>query len=617
MELQNEKTSTSDYLAPGIGELRHRGAQQVDPQSLSGDPADSDILRSTAWRLLPACMIVPALVWWALYYGQRQDWFDLETSSILFPFSVMVVLGLIICLNLKRLSRMDAQRERTEDQLKLAKESAENANRFKSAFFANISHEIRTPLTAINGFAELLLNPTRTPEQRQADAKVIRRNGEHLLNLINDILDLSKIEAGKMSVERIICSPAAIIGEVSAMLCQRAADKGLSLEITFDGQIPTTIRTDPMRLRQVLINLVANAIKFTKEGAINIAVRITPSLRAVEPLLEVKITDTGIGIPAERVASMFEPFVQADASIARQYGGTGLGLAISRHFSRALGGDIVVTSEAGKGSTFTVTVETGTLVDVAIEADPFNAMKLQDNFVGPQVRIKGSILVAEDGLDNQALIGAKLRQTGLIVELAENGEIARDKAMAALQLEKPYDLILMDVNMPVLDGFGATMELRSRGYRGPIIALTANAMERDRSKCLNAGCNDFVTKPIQMDKLFKAIGRYLTIEQAPAESHLIGAGGADDEAKLKEFYDKLTEELVEIAEAIDRQDRVRLAEMLKLVLGKASAVGLKDLAAQAAKLLFSAENEQSWEALRDAVNEFARDAEAKPQRQAA
>ncbi len=204
-------------------------------------------------------------------------------------------------------------------------------------FFANISHEIRTPLTAINGFAELVLNPERTNEQRLSDARVIRRNGEHLLTLINDILDLSKIEAGKMSVERILCCPAVVVGEVCSMLRHRAEEKGLTLDVKFEGPIPKKIRTDPTRLRQVLINLISNAIKFTKEGGVGLTASIKPSVGAEKPVLEVKITDTGIGIPADRQASLFQPFVQGDATITRQYGGSGLGLAISQHFARRWG----------------------------------------------------------------------------------------------------------------------------------------------------------------------------------------------------------------------------------------------------------------------------------------
>ena len=267
--------------------------------------------------------------------------------------------------------------------MKRAKEAAEAANRFKSMFFANISHEIRTPLTAINGFAELILNPERSVAERVADAKVIRRNGEHLLTLINDILDLSKIEAGKMSVDRILCDPAGVVGGVASMLRNRAAEKGLALDVKFEGPIPKLIKTDPGRLRQVLINLVANAIKFTREGGVKLTASIKPSIGAEKPVLEVKITDTGIGIPADRQASMFQPFVQGDATITRQFGGSGLGLAISQHFAKALGGDIAVSSEVGRGSTFTVTVGTDSLMEAAMHERPEDAMEAQDNFVGP------------------------------------------------------------------------------------------------------------------------------------------------------------------------------------------------------------------------------------------
>jgi CheY-like chemotaxis protein/HPt (histidine-containing phosphotransfer) domain-containing protein len=371
------------------------------------------------------------------------------------------------------------------------------------------------------------------------------------------------------------------------------------------------IRTDPTRLRQVLINLIANAVKFTKEGGVSLTVAIKPSLRAANPVLEVKITDTGIGIPAERVGSLFEPFVQGDTTITRQYGGSGLGLAISRHFARALGGDIAVSSQPGNGSTFTVTVGTDSLVDAVIHERPEEAMEAHDNnFAGPRVRISGSVLVAEDGIDNQALIAIKLRETGLKVEIAPNGKIAFEKALAAAGRNAPFDLILMDVQMPVMDGFSATLELRGKGYRGPIIALTANAMDRDRNKCLNAGCNDFVTKPISMEKLFKAIGRYLSVVQVAKEPVLTAdaaAAAASRAALAQKFYQELPEDLAQIEEAIERQDRERVKEVAQLLLGKASAAWLKDVAPEAAKLLMSAENEKSWMVLGQIVKEFAKE----------
>jgi signal transduction histidine kinase/DNA-binding response OmpR family regulator len=599
--------------------VRQRGGAHNDP-SVPIEQPDDQMTRALARRLLPACVVVPALLWWVLIFGVHRGWYGFEHCLMFFVFSVTIVLVAIVCINLKKLSRMDAQRAQAQDQLKHAKEAAEAAIKFKSAFFASISHEIRTPLTAINGFAELLLNPERTDEQRLSDARVIRRNGEHLLTLINDILDLSKIEAGKMSVERILCCPARVVGEVCSMLRHRAAEKGLELDVNFEGQIPKSIRTDPTRLRQVLINLIANAVKFTKSGSVRLTVSIKPSLAAQKPVLEIQITDTGIGISPEQQAALFQPFVQGDTSIARQYGGSGLGLAISRHFARALGGDVAVTSQAGRGSTFTVTVETGPLSDAAIHERPEDAMEGQDTFTGPQVRITGSVLVAEDGIDNQALIAAKLKETGLKVEIAPNGQIACDKALEAITRNTPFDLILMDVQMPVMDGFTATLTLRGKGYRGPIIALTANAMDHDRTKCLNAGCNDFVTKPIQMEKLLKAIGRFLTIvpvAQKPAVKADPSAATISREAQAEKFYLELPAELAQIEESIGRQDRVRVKEVAQLILGKATAAGLTHVAPQAAKLVQSAESDRSWNLLRQTVVEFSRKSQPQSQSQAA
>jgi signal transduction histidine kinase/CheY-like chemotaxis protein len=617
----SENQQRLDYLAPDIAEMTaFRSSVAPGAPSASSGPYD-EMTRMVARHLLTACVAVPAGLWCVLILGVWLQLYGLGTCFTLFVFLVAAGFGSIVWMSLKKLSRTDEQRARVEEQLKAAKESAEAANRFRSAFFANISHEIRTPLTAINGFAELLLNPQRTDEERLSDARVIRRNGEHLLTLINDILDLSKIEAGKMSVERLACCPAAIVGEVSSMLRQRASEKGLSLGVSFDGPVPTTIRTDPTRLRQILINLVANAIKFTKEGGVSLTVAIKPSAHAPKPLLEVKVTDTGIGIPAEQQASLFQPFVQGDATIARHYGGTGLGLSISRHFAVALDGDVTVSSTAGQGSTFTVTVGTGPLIGVDIQKNPESLLLAQEKtFAETRVRISGSVLVAEDGIDNQALIAAKLREAGLMLEFAPNGQIAYEKALAALQNDKPFDLILMDVQMPVMDGFTATQQLRSKGYRGPIIALTANAMDRDRSKCLNAGCNDFVTKPIQMDALFKAMGRYLKVEKVapePAMKEDPAIAEARRVAKTQKFNDELSASLEQINEAIEREDRVQLKEIAQLVLGKAVAADLKDVAVLASKLFQTAAVEQSWPAIREVAAEFARDSKSDSDRQAA
>jgi signal transduction histidine kinase/CheY-like chemotaxis protein len=613
----NQDTPSVDYLARDIAEIARdqRATMQNKPQQ-TAKAAQSRMARTVARRLLPACIVTPALLWWILIFGVHRNWYALETCFVLFVYSVTVVFGLIVCLNLHKISKMDAEQAKSQEQLRSAKEAAETANRFKSAFFANISHEIRTPLTAINGFAELLLNEDRTAEERLSDARVIRRNGEHLLTLINDILDQSKIEAGKMSVEPVLCCPAAIVGDVCSMLRSRAAEKGLTLKVKFEGEIPKKIRTDPTRLRQVLINLVANALKFTREGGVQMTVSVRPNLANPNPMLEIKIADTGIGMTPEQQAKLFQPFVQGDASISRHYGGSGLGLAISKHFAEALGGNIAVASQSGRGSTFTVTVATGPLVGVEIHQKPEEALESRDDFSGPKVRISGSVLVAEDGIDNQALIVTKLRETGLKVEVAPNGQIACDKALSA---NSTFDLILMDVQMPVMDGFAATMQLRSKGYRGPIIALTANAGERDRVRCLNAGCNDFVTKPISMKLLVKAMGRYLSVVKVEKPAAKKGAAGAaaSRDTVAEKFYQELPAELEQIEQAVDREDRVQLKEASQLLLGKSSTAGLKDIAAKAARLLHAALNEQSWETLRETAEEFVRECQPDSARQAA
>jgi CheY-like chemotaxis protein/HPt (histidine-containing phosphotransfer) domain-containing protein len=365
----------------------------------------------------------------------------------------------------------------------------------------------------------------------------------------------------------------------------------------------------------VLINLIANAIKFTSEGGVHVTVSIKPTLYDSNPLLEIAVADTGIGIPPEQQASLFQAFVQADSTITRRYGGSGLGLAISQHFARALGGDIVLNSQPGKGSTFTVTVETDLLVGVDMEECPEDVKETPEQFASPRVRFNGSVLVAEDGSDNQALIAEKLREAGLKTQIAPNGQIACEKALAALKEGVPFDLILMDVQMPVMDGFTATLALRSKGYRGPIIALTANAMERDRSKCLSAGCNDFVTKPIQMPKLLAALGRYLKVAKEPVK--IMPAPKPEAVNAERKYFQEFPDHLAEIELAVERQDRVRLKEIAQLLLGKAATAGLKDVAPQAAKFLQAAEGDEPWIAVLQAVGDFVREFESASKRQAA
>jgi signal transduction histidine kinase/DNA-binding response OmpR family regulator len=377
-------------------------------------------------------------------------------------------------------------------------------NRAKSDFLANMSHEIRTPMTAIIGYADLLLDPTLSEADRSGHVETIRRNGTHLLQIINDILDLSKIEAGKMTVEVIPCSLPQVVAEVASLMRLRAKEKGIGFEVNFHGQIPQSIPSDAMRLRQIMINLVGNAIKFTERGDVRIVVRCDEA-DTVSPKLAIEVVDSGIGLTAAQQERLFTPFTQADASTTRRFGGTGLGLTICKRLAGLLGGDLTVESSPGRGSVFKVTVPTGDLRGVPMLENATEAMLVPEK-KSPVSRSAAAgvrVLLAEDGPDNQRLIATYLRRAGAEVTIVENGRLAVDAALAGT-----FDLILMDMQMPELDGYGATSSLRREQYTRPIVALTAHAMEGDRERCMRAGCDDFLTKPIGRDGLIDMVVRW-------------------------------------------------------------------------------------------------------------
>ncbi|HMB94672.1 MAG TPA: ATP-binding protein, partial [Tepidisphaeraceae bacterium] len=334
--------------------------------------------------------------------------------------------------------------------LLIAKDRAEQASRAKSSFLANMSHEIRTPMTAIVGYADMMLDPDQTHSDRQDCLQVIRRNAGHLLDLINDILDLSKIEADKMTVERIPVDLRELAAEVASLARPRALEKGLKFTVTFDGPIPKSVKTDALRLKQVLVNLLGNAVKFTSTGKIGLGISCNCADDDACNRIRFAISDTGIGIEKEQMSRLFQSFSQADESMTRRFGGTGLGLTISKRLTKLLGGDISVESTMGVGTTFTAEIDAGPLKNVEMLHDVSEAILAAPlkPHSSTQIKLNARILFAEDGLDNQRLISTYLRRAGAEVTIAPNGRIAVD----LIQKEK-FDLVLMDMQMPVLDGY--------------------------------------------------------------------------------------------------------------------------------------------------------------------
>jgi signal transduction histidine kinase/HPt (histidine-containing phosphotransfer) domain-containing protein len=483
-----------------------------------------------------------------------------------------------------RREQIESELRKVNEVAKAASAAANQATQAKSEFLANMSHEIRTPMTAIIGYLDLLLDAGQSEASRADYVQTIRRNANHLLTIIDDILDISKIEAGKLEIERVTCSPAQIVADVMSLLRGRALDKGLELDLIFHAPFPAQIQSDPTRLRQILINLLGNALKFTDRGA----VRFEVITRAANQQMQFAIADTGIGMTPEALSRVFAPYGQADTSTTRRFGGTGLGLTICKNLAERLRGNITVESTCGKGSTFTLTIDTGPLSGIPMLSAFNEALAPAQPDPISTIKLSGTILLADDAPHNRQLFSYYLSKAGAEVIAVENGLVACERAAESQRLGKPFDLIIMDMQMPQLDGYNATARLRAEGHTCPILALTANAMAGDRERCIRSGCNEHLGKPVDRAKLLRTVATYLSARKDATAGPVAGlpaarrvrstlTGEPELEKFLQEFIRSLPGTITQLEALLNEQNVRQLREVLHELKGTAGVFGFPQI----------------------------------------
>lgn len=495
--------------------------------------------------------------------------------------------------------------EQSNHELKLAKLAAESSNDAKSKFLANMSHEIRTPLTAIIGFSETLISEELDKTDRLEATRCINRSGKHLLGVINDILDLSKIEANKLDIEQISVDIFEIFADVEALSKFQAQEKGLSFHFNYEFPLPRSIYSDPVRLKQILFNLTNNAIKFTHEGGVRVRVKYCMDLNQ----LIIDVIDTGIGMNNYQQEKLFQPFMQGDISTTRRFGGTGLGLALSKTLANKLHGDISVTSTEDVGSIFTLNLRTADSAQLQLIND-LSATHPQTEIPKSTAKYDqchGTILLVDDSEDNQKLISLYLRRLGNTVLVAANGLQA---LKLAFEQDTKIDLILMDFQMPVMDGVEATGLLRAKGFNKPIIALTANVGAGDSQTYTEMGFNDYIGKPIIREIFNEKIQKYLAVQTKPdIQTSLFCDADPEFVELARGFLDKLPNHTLELIHNQDQQKWQALREnlhRLKGVSGNFGFHGLEKLLDGAETLVLDGRYQQLAEKMIEIVQESQR-----------
>ena len=479
----------------------------------------------------------------------------------------------------KLVVELDQEVARRTAQALTSRDEAVAANQAKGAFLANMSHEIRTPLASILGFAELLLDQ-RTGVSQEDALGTIMDNGRHLLQVISDILDVSKIEAEGLELEIAEVRLAAMLKETELLMGPRAREKGLHFQLQAELPLPAVLRSDSVRLKQVLLNFCSNAIKFTASGSVTLRARVLEG-----HALELAVIDTGIGLTQDQIGRLFQPFAQADVSTTRRFGGTGLGLYICKQLATLLGGSLDVQAHAGRGSVFALRIP---LPTAGLQPDvPWIRTREELALAGtlndirdlPIPSLAGAVLVAEDNLDSQRLITAYLQCTGAAVRVVDNGEQAVQEALSGA-----YDLLLMDIQMPVLDGVSAISLLRRAGYRGAVVALTANAMRADIELYRRLGCQDVLAKPIDRVKLHEVLSRFLTANGAERKASLGSNADAVVQRLAAEFVANMPDTQDALREALAAADWPKMRSLTHQLKGLAGSLGYAEVTSLAAPI---------------------------------